>query len=240
MRRNFAWPAKISPAKSSKRIWWRAARPRRGDRYSHRSHPAAGRHRHHGDAGIRGPWPDRVKAALAAQYVDHNLLQTDNKNADDHKYLQTACARYGIHFTRPGNGVSHQVHMERFGRPGADPARRRQPQHRRRRGVDARHRRRRPRRRPGHGRLSLLPPLPQGLRGQAHRPAPRLGQRQGRHPRNAAALRRQGGRGQDHRILRPRRGHPLRYRPRDDRQHGDRTRRHHHPLPLRRAHPPIS
>lgn len=61
----------------------------------------------------------RVKAALAAQYVDHNLLQTDNKNADDHKYLQTACARYGIHFSRPGNGVSHQVHMERFGRPGA-------------------------------------------------------------------------------------------------------------------------
>ncbi len=61
---------------------------------------------------------DRVKVGLAAQYVDHNLLQTDNKNADDHRYLQTACARYGIHFSRPGNGVSHQVHMERFGRPG--------------------------------------------------------------------------------------------------------------------------
>ncbi len=61
---------------------------------------------------------DRVKVDLAAQYVDHNLLQTDNKNADDHKYLQTACGRYGIHFSRPGNGVSHQVHMERFGRPG--------------------------------------------------------------------------------------------------------------------------
>jgi aconitate hydratase len=61
---------------------------------------------------------ERVSVQLAAQYVDHNLLQTDNKNADDHKYLQTACARYGIHFSRPGNGVSHQVHMERFGRPG--------------------------------------------------------------------------------------------------------------------------
>jgi aconitate hydratase len=61
----------------------------------------------------------QVKAALSAQYVDHNLLQTDNKNADDHKYLQTASARYGLHFSRPGNGVSHQVHMERFGRPGA-------------------------------------------------------------------------------------------------------------------------
>ena len=60
----------------------------------------------------------RVKAELSAQYVDHNLLQTDFKNADDHKYLQTASARYGIHFSRPGNGISHQVHMERFGRPG--------------------------------------------------------------------------------------------------------------------------
>jgi len=61
---------------------------------------------------------DRVKVELAAQYVDHNLLQTDNKNADDHKFLQTAAARYGIHFSKPGNGVSHQVHMERFGAPG--------------------------------------------------------------------------------------------------------------------------
>src|SRR5271169_2317495 len=61
---------------------------------------------------------DAVKVELAAQYVDHNLLQTDNKNADDHKFLQTAAARYGIHFSKPGNGVSHQVHMERFGVPG--------------------------------------------------------------------------------------------------------------------------
>ena len=61
---------------------------------------------------------ERIRAELSAQYVDHNLLQTDNKNADDHVYLQTACARYGIHFSRPGNGISHQVHMERFGIPG--------------------------------------------------------------------------------------------------------------------------
>jgi aconitate hydratase len=61
---------------------------------------------------------DRVTVELAAQYVDHNLLQTDNKNADDHKFLQTAAARFGIHFSKPGNGVSHQVHMERFGVPG--------------------------------------------------------------------------------------------------------------------------
>jgi aconitate hydratase len=61
---------------------------------------------------------EKATAELAAQYVDHNLLQTDNKNADDHKFLQTAAARYGIHFSKPGNGVSHQVHMERFGIPG--------------------------------------------------------------------------------------------------------------------------
>lgn len=61
---------------------------------------------------------DSVNVKLAAQYVDHNLLQTDNKNADDHRYLQTACARYGIQFSPPGSGVSHQVHMERFGVPG--------------------------------------------------------------------------------------------------------------------------
>jgi len=61
---------------------------------------------------------DQVKVELAAQYVDHNLLQTDNKNADDHKFLQTAAARYGVYFSKPGNGVSHQVHMERFGVPG--------------------------------------------------------------------------------------------------------------------------
>jgi len=61
---------------------------------------------------------ERVQVELAAQYVDHNLLQTDFRNADDHRYLQTACRRYGIHFSRPGNGISHQVHMERFGVPG--------------------------------------------------------------------------------------------------------------------------
>ncbi|MBU2551672.1 MAG: aconitate hydratase [Proteobacteria bacterium] len=59
-----------------------------------------------------------VRAEVAAQYVDHNLLQTDNKNADDHRFLQTASARYGLYFSPPGNGVCHQVHMERLGVPG--------------------------------------------------------------------------------------------------------------------------
>src|SRR5512143_1868694 len=61
---------------------------------------------------------DRVKVELAAQYIDHNLLQTDNKNADDHVFLMTAAQKFGIHLSKPGNGVSHQVHLERFGVPG--------------------------------------------------------------------------------------------------------------------------
>jgi len=61
---------------------------------------------------------DSIRSEIAVQYVDHNLLQTDHKNADDHVYLRTASARYGIHYSPAGNGVSHQVHMERFGVPG--------------------------------------------------------------------------------------------------------------------------
>ena len=61
---------------------------------------------------------DRVQVGLAAQYIDHNLLQTDNKNADDHAFLASAAQKYGIHLSKPGNGVSHQVHLERFGVPG--------------------------------------------------------------------------------------------------------------------------
>jgi len=61
---------------------------------------------------------ERVKVELAAQYIDHNLLQTDNKNADDHVFLMTAGEHFGVHVSKPGNGVSHQVHLERFGVPG--------------------------------------------------------------------------------------------------------------------------
>ncbi len=60
----------------------------------------------------------RVKTELAVQYVDHNLLQEDFKNPDDHLFLRSACRKFGIWFSRPGNGVSHPVHMERFGVPG--------------------------------------------------------------------------------------------------------------------------
>lgn len=61
---------------------------------------------------------ERVKTELSAQYVDHNLIQEDFKNADDHLFLQSAAKRFGVWFSRPGNGVSHPVHMEFFGKPG--------------------------------------------------------------------------------------------------------------------------
>lgn len=60
----------------------------------------------------------RARTEISVQYVDHNLVQTDHKNADDHLFLQSACQRYGIWFSRPGNGVSHPVHMQHFGKPG--------------------------------------------------------------------------------------------------------------------------
>ncbi|MEU0313580.1 aconitase family protein [Nocardioides sp. NPDC006273] len=52
------------------------------------------------------------------QYVDHNLLQADELNAEDHAFLHSACRRFGLWYSKPGNGVSHPVHMQRFGIPG--------------------------------------------------------------------------------------------------------------------------
>jgi len=61
---------------------------------------------------------DHAHTELSAQYVDHNVLQTDFRNADDHLFLQSACKRFGLWFSKPGNGVSHPLHMQRFGAPG--------------------------------------------------------------------------------------------------------------------------
>jgi aconitate hydratase len=61
---------------------------------------------------------DRVKTDLSAQYVDHNLLQVDHKNPDDHLFLESACRRFGVWYSRPGTGVSHPVHQQSFGKPG--------------------------------------------------------------------------------------------------------------------------
>lgn len=61
---------------------------------------------------------DRVKTETSVQYVDHNILQSDFKNAEDHLFLRSACRRFGVWYSKAGNGVSHPVHMERFGIPG--------------------------------------------------------------------------------------------------------------------------
>ena len=61
----------------------------------------------------------KVRTELSVSYVDHNTVQVGFENADDHKYLQTVAAKYGIVFSKPGNGICHQVHLERFGKPGA-------------------------------------------------------------------------------------------------------------------------
>ena len=60
----------------------------------------------------------RVKTELSVAYIDHNTLQCGFENADDHRYIQTVAAKHGVHFSRPGNGICHQVHLERFGKPG--------------------------------------------------------------------------------------------------------------------------
>ena len=62
---------------------------------------------------------ERVQVDLAVQYVDHNVIQLDFKNPDDHRFLQGFAAKYGIHYSRPGNGICHYLHVERFARPGA-------------------------------------------------------------------------------------------------------------------------
>ena len=60
----------------------------------------------------------RVKTEKSVAYIDHNTLQTGFENADDHKYIQTVARKHGIYFSKPGNGICHQVHLERFGKPG--------------------------------------------------------------------------------------------------------------------------
>jgi len=61
---------------------------------------------------------DRARTEVSVQYVDHNLLQSDSKNAEDHEFLRSACQRFGIWYSKAGNGVSHPTHMQRFGVPG--------------------------------------------------------------------------------------------------------------------------
>ncbi len=60
----------------------------------------------------------KVKTELSLSFVDHNMLQNDFRNADDHRYLQGIAAKFGIVFSRPGNGICHQLYLERFAKPG--------------------------------------------------------------------------------------------------------------------------
>lgn len=61
---------------------------------------------------------ERVKTELSVSFVDHNMLQTDFRNADDHKFLQSIAKRYGLYYSKPGNGICHQIFLERFAKPG--------------------------------------------------------------------------------------------------------------------------
>ena len=61
---------------------------------------------------------DRVKTERSLAYIDHNTLQSGFENADDHRYIGSVAKKHGIYFSRPGNGICHQVHLERFGKPG--------------------------------------------------------------------------------------------------------------------------
>src|SRR5436305_8367001 len=60
----------------------------------------------------------RIKLERAVQYIDHNVVQLDFKNPDDHRMLQALARKYGLHLSRPGHGISHYLHMERYGKPG--------------------------------------------------------------------------------------------------------------------------
>src|SRR5215212_2478303 len=106
---------------------------------------------------------DRVRVPLALQYVDHNVIQLDFKNPDDHRFLQAFAAKSGIHYSRPGNGICHYLHVERFARPGATLI-----------GADSHttssgDRGRRSRCGPSNGRPALQDPRSQGSRRRAHR-----------------------------------------------------------------------
>src|SRR5919108_2270948 len=60
----------------------------------------------------------RVQVGRAVQYIDHNVIQLDFKNPDDHRFLQALCRKHGVHYSRAGNGISHYISLERFARPG--------------------------------------------------------------------------------------------------------------------------
>ena len=175
---------------------------------------------------------DRVQVETAVQYVDHNLLQIDFKNPDDHRFLQSLAARYGLWFSRPGNGICHYVHCERFATPGklligADS-------HTTQSGSlrDDRDRRRRARRGGLHGGASVRAAVPEDRRRlPRERARTAVDHGQGHHPRAVAATRRPRRTRRDLRVHRARDGEPELHRARDDREHDRRARRDRRDLP---------
>ena len=177
---------------------------------------------------------DRVRTELSAQYVDHNLLQADFRNADDHLFLRSACQRFGLWYSKPGNGVSHPVHMQRFGIPGKTLLGSDSHTVRGRLARDARDRRRRPRGRDGDGGRAVPPRDAADLGRPAGRGAAGLGERQGRDPRDAAAPRRDRRARAHHRVLGSRPRASVGDGPSRHRQHGRRARRDRDRVPVRR------
>ena len=126
---------------------------------------------------------DRVKTKKSVAYIDHNTLQTGFENADDHQFIQTVAKKHGIYCSKPGNGICHQVQLERFGVPGYTLL-----------GSDSHTptgggiglRRRRSGCGRCHGRRRLFPQLPEGGRHQAYRQAELWRGCQGYHSGSAA------------------------------------------------------
>ena len=179
----------------------------------------------------------KVKTELSVSYVDHNMIQGDFRNPDDHRYLQDIAAKYGIVFSRPGNGICHQLHVERFARPGKTLI-----------GSDSHT--------PTSGGVGMIAigaggldvamamagepfylTMPKMVKINLTRRAAALRIRQGRDPRSASPARREGRSRQGSRICRPWPGDPLRLRSGYHHQHGCGDRRHHLPLPQRSCHP---
>ena len=92
---------------------------RKRNRHPHRPDPDSGRDGDHGLSSVRGHGHRAPATELSVSYIDHNTLQTGFENADDHRYLLSVARSYGIRLSRAGNGICHQVHLERFGKPGA-------------------------------------------------------------------------------------------------------------------------
>jgi rhodanese-related sulfurtransferase len=207
---------------------------RRGNRPAHRSDPDPRRHGHPGHARARGAELDRAQTEVSVQYVDHNLIAGRQQESRRPSVSCKRRRRFGLWFSRRATASAIRLHQERFGSARQDLLGFRQPHVRGRRDRHAGDRRRRPGSGPGDGRRAVLPQDAGDLGRRTGRRAAGLGQRQGRHPRDAAPPRRQRRRGPHRRILRTRPGCALRHGPPRHRQHGRGARRDHHGLSLRR------